>query len=120
MPYELLLATSLLVVITLAIVALFLFTQYLGPQNKSNVVKNEVYESGVTAPIASGKHSYNIKFYLVAILFVIFDVEVIFMLPWAVNLRELGWFGFFEMTLFMAILVAGLVYIYNKKALSWD
>jgi NADH-quinone oxidoreductase subunit A len=42
------------------------------------------------------------------------------MLPWAVNLRELGWFGFFEMTLFMAILVAGLVYIYNKKALSWD
>lgn len=66
------------------------------------------------------ENRFSVKFYLVAILFVLFDVEIIFMFPWAVNVRELGFFGLFEMFTFMLLLLGGLIYIYKIKALKWQ
>lgn len=95
------------------------FTRHLGPkyQNKS---KSSVYESGISRPLGDTTSRFGVKFYLVAILFVLFDVEIVFIFAWAVNVRELGMFGLVEMFIFMGLLVAGLVYIYKKKALEWD
>jgi NADH-quinone oxidoreductase subunit A len=120
MSNELLLSSTIFVVIGLILVSVFLLTKYIGPQNKNDKTKNTVYESGVSNPVGGTNLRFSIKFYLVAILFVIFDVEIIFMFPWAVNLRELGLFGLTEMFMFMGLLLAGLIYIYKKKALSWD
>ncbi|RXJ86335.1 NADH-quinone oxidoreductase subunit A [Arcobacter sp. CECT 8985] len=120
MSTELLLSASVFVIMGLVLVSVFVLTRYLGPSNKDDKQKNTVYESGVTKPIGTTNLRFSIKFYLVAILFVIFDVEIIFMFPWAVNIRELGYLGLAEMFMFMALLFAGLIYIYKKKALSWD
>ena len=120
MSTELLLSMSIFVLIGLTLVGIFALTRYLGPNNKDDKEKNSVYESGVSNPVGTTNLRFSIKFYLVAILFVIFDVEIIFMFPWAVNIRELGYFGLAEMFMFMALLFAGLIYIYKKKALSWD
>lgn len=120
MSNELLLASTIFVLIGIVLVAVFLLTKYLGPQHGEGEMKNTVYESGVSNPIGSAHLRFSIKFYLVAILFVIFDVEIIFMFPWAVNVVELGYFGLTEMFTFMILLFGGLIYIYKKKALSWD
>ncbi len=120
MSNELLLASAIFVVIGIILVGVFFLTKYLGPNNKDDIAKNTVYESGVSNPIGGTNLRFSVKFYLVAILFVIFDVEIIFMFPWAVNLRELGILGLSEMFMFMGLLIAGLIYIYKKKALSWD
>lgn len=120
MSDELLLSSLVFVVIGVVLVSVFLLTKYLGPQNTEDKAKNTVYESGVTNPVGGTKLRFSVKFYLVAILFVLFDVEIIFMFPWAVNLRELGFLGLAEMFMFMGLLFAGLIYIYKKKALSWD
>jgi NADH-quinone oxidoreductase subunit A len=99
---------------------LFLATRKLGPRNENNKNKNLPYESGVTYQIGDVNNRHNIRYYLVAIIFVIFDVEIVFLFPWAVNVRELGSFGIFEMFLFLSLLVAGLIYVYLKKALRWQ
>lgn len=72
------------------------------------------------ANINSADNRFSVKFYLVAISFLLFDVEVIFMFPWAVNVVDLGVAGLFKMFIFMGLLFIGLIYIYKKKALSWD
>lgn len=120
MSNELLLASTIFIIIGIVLVGVFLLTRYLGPRVQEGKNKNAVYESGVSNPVGSTKIRFSVKFYLVAILFVIFDVEVIFMFPWAVNVLELSYFGLWEMFTFMALLFAGLIYIYKKKALSWD
>lgn len=120
MSAELLLSASVLVIIGLGLVSVFVLTKYLGPSDKNNEQKNSPYESGVTNPVGTTNLRFSIKFYLVAILFVIFDVEIIFMFPWAINIKELGFLGLAEMFMFMALLFVGLIYIYKKKALSWD
>ncbi|WP_419769033.1 MAG: NADH-quinone oxidoreductase subunit A [Candidatus Marinarcus sp.] len=120
MSNELLLSSVIFVLVGAVLVSVFLLSKYLGPQNKNDVEKNTVYESGVSNPIGGTKLRFAVKFYLVAILFVLFDVEIIFMFPWAVNVKELGLFGLTEMFMFMALLFGGLIYIYKKKALSWD
>ena len=63
---------------------------------------------------------FNVRFYLVAMLFILFDIEVIFMYPWAVNLKELGWTGFFAMLSFIIVLGGGLLYVWKKGALDWN
>jgi NADH-quinone oxidoreductase subunit A len=118
-PTELLLAGGVILAIITLLPLLLHFTRYLGPQY-SNAEKDTVYESGVSTPIGDTNHRFGIKFYLVAILFVLFDVEIIFIFAWAVNIRELGMFGLIEMFLFMGLLIAGLIYVYEKKALEWD
>lgn len=120
MSNELLLSATVFVVIGIVIVSVFLLSKYVGPQNKEDKAKNTVYESGVTNPVGGTKLRFSIKFYLVAISFLLFDVEIIFMFPWAVNILELGYAGLVKMFIFMGLLFAGLIYIYMKKALSWD
>jgi NADH-quinone oxidoreductase subunit A len=61
-----------------------------------------------------------VKFYLVAVLFILFDIEAVFLYPWAVTFRQLGWYGLIEMLLFILILLVGYVYLLQKRALEWD
>ena len=92
-------------------------TALLGPKSPSEI-KSAAFECG-NEPTGSGWGRFSIKFYMVAILFIVFDVEVVFMYPWAVIYRELGLFGFAEMMTFMAILLIGYAYAWRKGALEW-
>ena len=80
--------------------------------------KYEAYECGIKAA-SNSRGRYTVRFYIIAILFVIFDVETIFLFPWAVQYKALGWFGVAEVAVFLAILVAGYVWVYKKGALEW-
>ena len=77
------------------------------------------YESGIT-PIGQAQRRLPVKFYLIAVLFILFDIEVIFLLPWAVTLRDLGFFGLAEVLVFVAILVVGYIWIWKKGAFEWE
>lgn len=76
------------------------------------------YECGIT-PVGDARERFSISFYLVGMLFILFDVEAVFLYPWAVVYKELKWFGFAEMFLYIMILLAGYVYIWKKGALDW-
>ena len=80
--------------------------------------KLEAYECGIKAATGS-RGRYTVRFYIIAILFVIFDVETIFLFPWAVQYRALGWFGVAEVSVFLAILIVGYIWAYKKGALEW-
>lgn len=95
-----------------------LVTHIMGPRRKSKK-KLESFECGIE-PQGNARIPFSIKYFLVAILFVLFDVEVIFMYPWAVNFKELGTIGFIEMLLFMAFLLVGFFYILKKGVLNWN
>ncbi|MCH8842468.1 MAG: NADH-quinone oxidoreductase subunit A [SAR324 cluster bacterium] len=90
----------------------------LGPKRPTDV-KRMPFESGMPTE-GSGFRRYHVRFYLVAMIFLIFDVEVIFLYPWAVQFRNLGLFGFGELMVFLAVLVLGLVYAWKKGALEWE
>ncbi|ERJ61436.1 NADH-quinone oxidoreductase subunit A [Sphingobacterium paucimobilis] len=92
-------------------------THLLGPKVRSEK-KLSSFESGVEV-IGNARQPFSIKYFLVAILFVIFDIEVIFMYPWAVNFREFGIQGLIEMFIFMGMLLLGFIYVVKKKALDW-
>ena len=83
-----------------------------------NKVKDAPYECGIT-PVGSARNRFSVKFYLVAMLFILFDIEAIFLYPWAVVYRELKLFAFFEMLLFIALVMAGFFYIWKKGVLDW-
>ena len=93
-------------------------THRIGPSRKSKR-KDDPFECGIEV-VGDARTPISVKYFLVAILFVLFDVEVIFMYPWAVNFRELGMFGFLEMLLFMALLLCGFYYIIRKGVLKWE
>src|ERR1700730_4721713 len=82
------------------------------------LVKLEAYECGIKAA-SDSRGRYTVRFYIMAILFVIFDVETIFLFPWAVRYRSFGWFGVAEVAVFLAILVVGFIWAYKKGALEW-
>ncbi len=90
----------------------------LGPRRPS-ARKATPYESGIT-PIGTAQRRLPVKFYLIAVLFILFDIEIIFLLPWAVTLRELGLFGLAEVFVFLAILLVGYVWIWKKGAFEWE
>jgi len=81
--------------------------------------KNAPYECGFP-PFADARMKFNVRFYLVAILFIIFDLEVAFLFPWAVSLDAIGWDGFWSMIVFLAVLTIGFIYEWKKGALEWD
>jgi NADH-quinone oxidoreductase subunit A len=83
-----------------------------------NAAKDSPYESGVR-PVGSARERFSVKFYLVAMLFILFDIEAVFLYPWAVVYRELGLFGFVEMVLFMILVLSGFFFIWKKGALDW-
>ena len=107
---------SLLVATGFAIVTLAL-TKLIHP-TKYNKVKLEPYECGIE-PVTGARDRYSIRYYLVAMLFVIFDVETVFMYPWAVVFDRLLLFGLIEMLIFIGILVVGYYYAWHKGALDW-
>jgi NADH-quinone oxidoreductase subunit A len=90
----------------------------LGPKRKSEI-KNKNFECGIEG-IGNARIPFSVKYFLVAILFVLFDVEVIFLYPWAVNFKELGMEGMVKMVIFMVLLLVGFFYIIKKKALEWE
>lgn len=86
---------------------------------KRTRVKSSPYESGID-PLGSTRARFSVNFYVVAILFIVFDVETVFLLPWAVVMREVGMAGFVSAAIFIFILTVGLVYEWKKGALQWD
>ncbi|GAB4371261.1 MAG: NADH-quinone oxidoreductase subunit A [Deltaproteobacteria bacterium] len=95
-----------------------MLSQWLGPK-RYDPVKFSPYECGVD-PFTPATVRVSVKFYLVALLFLLFDLETAFLYPWAVLFRDLGWFGFVEMAVFVVILLAGLLYAWKKGALEWQ
>jgi NADH-quinone oxidoreductase subunit A len=93
-------------------------THALGPKKQSKI-KQDAFECGIESQ-GDARTPFSIKYFLIAILFVLFDVEVIFMYPWAVNFKTLGVAGLIEMFMFMGFLVLGLIYIIRKGALTWE
>jgi NADH-quinone oxidoreductase subunit A len=93
-------------------------THWLGPKRKTKV-KLQSFECGIESK-GNARQAFPVKYFLVAILFVLFDVEVIFMYPWAVNFKAWGLTGFIEMILFIGLLLVGFFYIIKKKALEWE
>ncbi|GAP22216.1 NADH-quinone oxidoreductase subunit A [Leptolinea tardivitalis] len=77
------------------------------------------YESGMI-PYGPGTRRISVRYYLVAVLFILFDIETVFFLPWAVVFRQLGWFALIEMLVFIGILLIGFVYVWKKGALEWE
>jgi NADH-quinone oxidoreductase subunit A len=98
-----------------------LVSSWLGPQNP-NPAKVAAYESGIIpdpeTDVRQGR--FPVRFYLVAMLFIIFDVEAVFLYPWAVTLRDLGWFGFGAMAIFILLLFESYYYVLRKGGLDWD
>lgn len=103
--------------VTFAVVSI-VASNFIGPK-RPNPIKNSIYESGME-PVGSAHERFSVKYYLVAMLFVVFDIEVVFMYPWAVQFRALGLFAFVEMLIFMVLLFAGYYYIIKKGALEWE
>jgi NADH-quinone oxidoreductase subunit A len=89
-----------------------------GPQ-RPDAAKASPYECGFEA-FEDARMKFDVRYYLVAILFILFDLEIAFLFPWAVVLREIGFFGFMAMVVFLAILVVGFVYEWKKGALEWE
>lgn len=118
MSTELILSAATLIGIAALIPCLMILTAFLGPRSHGKI-KDEAYESGIGPIIGAVDQKFSVKFYLLAILFLVFDIEAVFMYPWAVCVRELGWFGFVEMVTFMLLLVTGLIYILKKGVLNW-
>jgi NADH-quinone oxidoreductase subunit A len=100
------------------VVTVMVLTHLLGPKRKTKI-KLESFECGIESK-GNARIPFSIKYFLVAILFVLFDVEVIFMYPWAVNLKQLGTVGFIEMASFLGFLLLGFFYILRKGALKWE
>jgi len=97
--------------------ATFLIARLIRPQNP-NPVKLQTYESGV-AHVGDARDRFHIRYYVLAMLYLVFDLEVVFLYPWAVQYDKLGLFGLFEMAVFVAILLIGYFYAWKKGALDW-
>jgi NADH-quinone oxidoreductase subunit A len=101
----------------IALIAIGLGTLF-GPK-KASEAKSMPYESGMN-PYGEGTRRMPVRFYLIAVLFILFDIEVIFFLPWAIVFRQLGVFGLVEMIIFIVILLVGYAYAWKKGALEWE
>jgi NADH-quinone oxidoreductase subunit A len=112
-------AIAVMIVVATLIAAIAIgLGELLGPKKRSKV-KGEAYESGIVA-IGPGTRRMPVRFYLIAVLFILFDIEVIFFLPWAVVFRQLGLFGLAEMAVFILILLVGYIYAWKTGALEWE
>ena len=97
---------------------LLLLSTFVGWSRPSKV-KMQAYECGIT-PTGDAREPFSVKFYLVGIIFILFDVEAIFLYPWAYIFKSLHWFGFVEMLLYIGILLVGYFYLWKKGALDWN
>lgn len=101
------------------LITMLALSSLLGPKNPTRT-KQLPFECGSVSVGHVSDQRFNIRFYLVAMLFILFDIEVIFMYPWAVALPQLGWAGYFSMLSFMFVLAIGLVYVWRKGVLNWN
>ncbi len=100
------------------VVGTIIISGKLGPKRNSKI-KDKNFECGIES-VGNARIPFSVKYFLVAILFVLFDVEVIFLYPWAINFKELGLEGMVKMIIFMTLLLIGFFYIIKKKALEWE
>ena len=112
-------AIGLLIVLSTLVALIAIGLGYLFGPKKESAVKSMPYESGMN-PYGEGTRRMPVRFYLIAVLFILFDIEVVFFLPWAVTFRQLGLFGLIEMFIFIGILLVGYVYAWKKGALEWE
>ena len=107
------------IVIAVAVAAGLVATSFLLGKKVRDKVKDSPYECGIV-PTGSARERFSVKFYLVAIVFILFDIEAVFLYPWVVVYRELKMFAYVEMLLFIALVLAGFFYIWKKGALDWS
>jgi NADH-quinone oxidoreductase subunit A len=107
------------VAIAMAVATLMLGLSYLLGKKVRNRVKDMPYESGIV-PIGDARQRFSVKFYLVGMLFILFDIEAIFLYPWAVVYRQLKMFAFVEMLIFIVLILCGFFFIWKKGALDWS
>jgi len=106
-------------ILAIIIAAALIILSYALGKRVRNKIKDTPYESGIT-PTGDARSRFSVKFYLVAMLFIVFDIEAIFLYPWAVVYRELKMFGFIEMLVFVVLILSGYFYIWKKGALDWS
>jgi NADH-quinone oxidoreductase subunit A len=116
---ELYFPVLLQVIIAMAVAGGILGASWLLGKRVRNRVKDLPYECGIT-PVGSARERFSVKFYLVGMLFILFDIEAIFLFPWVVVYRELAMFAFVEMLVFIVLILAGFFYIWKKGALDWS
>jgi NADH-quinone oxidoreductase subunit A len=116
---ELYFPVLLQVLIAMAVATLMLGLSYILGKRVRNRVKDMPYESGIV-PTGDARHRFSVKFYLVGMLFILFDIEAIFLYPWAVVYRELKMFAFVEMLVFVILILCGFFFIWKKGALDWS
>ncbi len=123
-PWRLQMLGTYLPILLLVIVAVLfgfvtlLLSSLIGPK-KSSRIKLAPYECGCE-PVGTARERFSIKFYLIAMLFILFDIEAVFLYPWAILYKKLGVFGLVEMGVFILILFVGYIYVWKKGALEWD
>lgn len=105
--------------VCIGLIAVLLITPFIIAYKSPESEKLSSYECGFNS-FSDSRMKFNIRFYLVSLLFIIFDLEVAFLFPWAVAFRKIGHFGFFSMMLFLTILIIGFIYEWKKGALEWD
>ena len=110
---------AVLIILATGLAALVVILGHLFGPKRPTEKKSMPYESGMN-PIGPGTRRVPVRFYLVAVLFILFDIEVIFLLPWAVVFKKLGVFGLIEMLIFITILLVGYIYAWKKGALEWE
>jgi NADH-quinone oxidoreductase subunit A len=107
------------VVIAVAVAAGLIGASTLLGKRARSPLKDTPYESGM-APVGSARERFSVKFYLVGMIFILFDIEAVFLYPWAVVYRQLKLFGFFEMLIFIALILIGFFYVWKKGVLDWS
>jgi NADH-quinone oxidoreductase subunit A len=105
--------------LTMGLVGLIALLSELLGRKRHTPAKDLPYECGMD-PIGDARHRYTVRFYIIAMFFIVFDIEAVFLYPWGVIFKSLGWFGLLEMAVFIFILVVGLIYVWGKGALEWD
>ena len=113
------LPVAIFIAVAAAIGLALLVSPFLVAYRAPDAEKLSAYECGFN-PFDDARMKFDVRFYLVAILFIIFDLEVAFLFPWAITFGSLGWFGFWSMMVFLAVLTVGYVYEWRKGALEWD
>jgi NADH-quinone oxidoreductase subunit A len=98
--------------------AAVLLSSFLGPR-RSNKIKDAAYECGID-PVGNARLRFSVKYYIIAMLFILFDIEAIFLYPWAVMFQQLRLFGLLEMFTFLGFLILGYIYLWRRGALEWD
>ena len=104
---------------TIACLIIYL-NKILGPKGKESAAKSKPFECGEAPLELPGVKHFNVKFYLIAMLFILFDVEIVWLFPWAVVLKTLKWPGLIEMLLFLTVLILGFIFAWRKGALEWE